>query len=85
MGGWLTAEMPLRAPRNFKKLVLVGAPGIKPPAGEILDMFLIVAREFITAGFLDPATAEEFQAVCPDEPSPDFVEAWETAREEACR
>ena len=85
MGGWLTAEMAAQSPRNFKKLVLVGAPGIKPPAGEILDMFLIVAREFITAGILDPATTEEFQTVCPDEPSPDLVEVWETAREEACR
>ena len=27
----------------------------------------------------------EFQQVCPDEPSAELTEAWEVAREEACR
>ena len=85
LGGWLAAEMAAMCPHQFKKMVLVSPPGIKPPVGEIYDMFLEVAKEFITAGFLDPAKVEEFQQVCPDEPSPEQVEAWEVAREEACR
>ena len=84
LGGWLAAELATMDPSRFKKLVLVSAAGVRPPVGEILDMFLIVSKEFITAGFHDPSSAE-FQKVCPDEPSPELVEMWETAREEACR
>ena len=85
LGGWLAAEMATMCPHQFKKLVLVGPTGIKPPVGEIYDMFLEVAKEFITAGFLDPANNPEFEQVCPVEPSAEQVEAWEVAREEACR
>ena len=85
LGGWIAAEIASMCPHHFKKLVLVGSMGIKPPVGEIYDMFLEVAQEFITAGFLSPDKIEEFQQVCPDEPSPELVEAWATSREEAAR
>jgi len=85
LGGWLAAEMATMSPQHFKRLVLVGAAGIKPPEGEIFDMFLVVGKEFITAGYLDPSNTSEFQLVCPDEPTSDQNEAWEAAREEACR
>ena len=85
MGGWLAAEMAAQCPHHFRKLALVGAPGIRPPVGEIMDMFLMVSKQFITAGFLDPTTVDELEIVCPEEPSPEQVEVWETAREEACR
>ena len=85
LGGWLAAEMAVMNPGMFKKLVLVGPTGVKPPVGEIHDMFLEVAKEFITAGVLDASKVEEFQTVCPDDASTEQVEAWEVAREEACR
>ena len=85
LGGWLAAEMATMCAHQFKKMVLVGAAGVRPPSGEILDMFLVVAKEFITKGYLDPANTPEFQQVCPEEPTPEQVEAWEVAREEACR
>ena len=85
LGGWLAAEMAAQCPQNFKKLALAAPAGILPPTGEILDMFLVVSKEFITVGFADPDNTAEFQTVCPDEPSPEQVELWETAREEACR
>ena len=85
LGGWLAAEMAVMCPGRFKKLVLVGAAGVRPVHGDIFDMFLVVAKEFITNCFLDPAKTPEFQQVCPDEPTPEQVEAWEVAREEACR
>jgi len=85
LGGWLAAEMAAMCPHPFTKLVLVDAPGIRPPSGEIYDMFLAVAKEFITASFLNPGRTEEFLAVCPETPSPEQVEAWEVAKEEACR
>jgi len=85
MGGWLAAEMATMCPHQFKNMVLVGATGIRPPEGEIYDMFLSVAQECIAEGFLDAEKAEEYKKVCPDEPSPELLEAWEVSREEACR
>ena len=48
-------------------------------------MFLVVAKEYITAGYFDAPSIGEYQQVCPDDPMPEQVEAWELAREEACR
>src|SRR6516165_1104222 len=36
-GGWIAAEMATMAPRDFHRLILVGAMGLKPPEGDILD------------------------------------------------
>ena len=85
LGGWLAAEMATQNPQIFKKMALAAPAGILPPTGEILDMFLVVSKEFITAGVHDPEAAPGFEAVCPDEPAAELVEMWETAREEACR
>ena len=85
LGGWLAAEMATMCPAPFKRLVLVGAMGIRPPSGEIYDMFLEVAKEFMRASYFNPANTPEFQKVCPDTPTPEQVETWELAREEACR
>jgi len=85
LGGWLAAEMATMSPQTFKKLILVGPAGIRPPTGEIFDMFLVVAKEFILKGILDPDTTSEFSTICPDEPTPELVERWEVAREEASR
>jgi pimeloyl-ACP methyl ester carboxylesterase len=85
LGGWLAAEMATMCPTQFKKLVLVGAMGIKPPSGQIYDMFLEVAKEFIKTSYLEPAQTPEFSQICPEQPTPEQVEAWEVAREEACR
>ncbi|MCI0438406.1 MAG: alpha/beta hydrolase [Chloroflexi bacterium] len=85
LGGWLAAEMASMCPRQFKKLVLVGAAGVRPPVGDIFDMFLVVAKDYISASILNPAATPEFKAICPDEPTPEQAEAWEVAREQACR
>jgi len=85
LGGWLAAEMASMCPHPFKKLALVAPAGIKPPTGEIFDMFLVIAKEYMTAGVLDPANVPEFQVICPDDATPERIEAWEVAREESCR
>ena len=85
LGGWLAAEMVTMEPDRFKSLVLVGAAGVRPPDGEILDMFLVGAKEYITAGFLEPGSTQEFHELCPEDPTPERIESWEVAREEACR
>ncbi len=85
LGGWLAAEMACQSPQTFNKMVLVSPSGIKPPTGEIFDMFLIVAKEYLETSFLDPGSTPEYPSICPEEPSPEQVELWECAREEACR
>lgn len=84
LGGWLAAEMATMCPQQFKKLVLVSAAGVKPPTGEILDIFQVMAKEYVTASVLDPASTPEYQQICPDEPAPERLDAWEMAREGAC-
>ena len=85
LGGWLAAEMACQSPQSISKMALVAPAGIKPPKGEILDMFLLVAKEYLESSFLDPNTTREFPSICPEEPSPEQVELWECAREEAAR
>ena len=48
-------------PQQFNRLVLVGAMGVRPPVGEIRDMFLVVSREYLRASFTDPASTAEAQ------------------------
>jgi len=85
LGGWLAAEMACQSPQAFGKMTLVAPTGIRPPTGEILDMFLLVAKEYLEASFLDPNSTREFATICPEEASPEQVELWECAREESAR
>ena len=85
LGGWLAAEMAVRCPQQFKKLILVGAAGVRPPEGEIYDIFQVVAKAYIENSILDPSSVPEFQQICPDEPTPEQIEIWESAKESACR
>ena len=50
-GGWIAAEMATMAPQAFHRLVLVGAMGIKPPQGDILDQAIISYLDYARAGF----------------------------------
>jgi pimeloyl-ACP methyl ester carboxylesterase len=85
LGGWLAAEMATMSPQQFSKLIVASAPGIRPPCGEIFDMFLVVAKEYIDRGFVDPANTPEYQELYGAEPTPAQSEIWFNAREESCR
>lgn len=85
LGGWLAAEMATMCPQQLSKLVLVSPPGIKPPSGEIYDMFLVVAKEYLAASVLDPANTPEYQQLWGGEISPERAELLEVAREQASR
>jgi pimeloyl-ACP methyl ester carboxylesterase len=77
-GGWIAAEMATMAPRAFRKLVLVGAMGLKPPVGEIFDQALVNYVEYVRTGFQDQAACDrQFGA----EPDTDQLVAWDLARE----
>ena len=77
-GGWIAAEMATMAPRDFPRLVLVGAMGIKPERGEILDQALVSYVDYVRAGFSDPAGLE--QTFGAELPTP-VLEQWDINRE----
>ena len=87
LGGWLAAGNGVDVSRPDPQTGAGGAgrPEFARPSGEIFDMFLVVPRDYIVAGFLDPEATPEFGEVCPEEPSAELNEAWAVAREEACR
>jgi pimeloyl-ACP methyl ester carboxylesterase len=76
-GGWVAAEMAALAPRDFHRLVLVGAMGVKPPEGDILDQAIISYIDYARAGFHDQAA---FARVFGDV-STDQLVAWDLCRE----
>jgi pimeloyl-ACP methyl ester carboxylesterase len=80
-GGWVAAEMAALAPRDFHRLVLVGAMGVKPPEGEILDQAIISYIDYARAGFHDQAA---FARVFGDV-STDQLVAWDLCREMSFR
>jgi pimeloyl-ACP methyl ester carboxylesterase len=85
LGGWLAAEMAALCPHAFTRLVLIAPPGIKPPEGEIFDMFLVPAQPYIDAGFYRPEQVPEYHALFGGEPSQEERERREVAREQSCR
>jgi pimeloyl-ACP methyl ester carboxylesterase len=80
-GGWIAAEMASQAPADFDRLVLVGAMGLKPPEGDILDQAILSYLDYARAGFHDPAAfASVYGAVSTDQ----LVE-WDLCREMSFR
>jgi pimeloyl-ACP methyl ester carboxylesterase len=81
-GGWIAAEMASMAPSDLSKLVLVGAMGIKPPLGDILDLAITGYIDYARAGFHDQ---KAFDRVYGAEPSGDQLEMWDVCREMSFR
>ncbi|MBV8753183.1 MAG: alpha/beta hydrolase [Hyphomicrobiales bacterium] len=81
-GGWIAAEMASMAPRDLSALVLVGAMGVKPPEGDILDQAIIGYIDYARAGFHDQ---QAFDRVYGTEPSNDQLVAWDICREMSFR
>jgi len=80
-GGWIAAEMAALAPRDFHRLVLVGAMGVKPPEGDIFDQAIVSYIDYARAGFHDQkAFARVFGDV-----STDQLVAWDLCREMSFR
>jgi pimeloyl-ACP methyl ester carboxylesterase len=81
-GGWIAAEMAGMAPADLSRLVLVGAMGIKPPQGDILDLAVTGYVDYARAGFHDQ---KAFDRVYGAEPSIDQLEMWDVCREMSFR
>jgi pimeloyl-ACP methyl ester carboxylesterase len=81
-GGWIAAEMATMAPADLSHLVLVGAMGIKPPQGDILDLAVTGYIDYTRAAFHDQ---KAFDRVYGAEPSVDQLEMWDICREMSFR
>ena len=77
-GGWIAAEMATMGPRAFRRLVLVGAMGIKPERGEIADQALVSYIDYVRQGFVDQAA---FDRIFEAEPPTATLEQWDLNRE----
>jgi pimeloyl-ACP methyl ester carboxylesterase len=81
-GGWIAAEMATFAPVDTPRLVLVGAMGLKPPQGDILDQALVSYIEYVRAGFHDPQCFEQNYGA---PPSTQQLVDWDLCREMSFR
>jgi pimeloyl-ACP methyl ester carboxylesterase len=81
-GGWIAAEMASMAPGDLSHLVLVGAMGVKPPQGDILDLAITGYMDYARAGFHDQ---KAFDKVYGEEPPTDQLEMWDICREMSFR
>jgi pimeloyl-ACP methyl ester carboxylesterase len=80
-GGWVAAEMATHSPAAYRRLVLVGPMGIKPPEGFIMDQAIVSYVDYPQAGFHDPAA---FTRVF-GEVTTDQLEQWDICREMSFR
>jgi len=81
-GGWIAAEMASMAPADLSHLVLVGAMGLKPRQGDILDLAITGYMDYARAGFHDQ---KAFDRVYGAEPPTDQLEMWDICREMSFR
>ena len=81
-GGWVAAEMATMCQRQFERMALVGAVGVQPTEGEIVDQFLVSGHEYVKQCFHDLAKCE---ALYGKDPTPDQLETWEINREMTVR
>ena len=85
LGGWIAAEMAANDPAIFSKIVLVAPAGIRPPEGEIMDMFTLPALIYLRESVLDRSRTPEFDSLYDGGLSPEQYEAFEDARAETAR
>jgi pimeloyl-ACP methyl ester carboxylesterase len=77
-GGWVAAEMASFAPDDLRRLVLVGAAGLKPEGSHILDQVMMDHTDYVRAGFADPAS---FTRIYGEKVTAEQRARWELGRE----
>ncbi|MEW6299376.1 MAG: alpha/beta hydrolase [Thermodesulfobacteriota bacterium] len=85
LGGWIAAEMAACDAAQFRRMVLVAPTGIRPPQGDIMDMFTVTARAYLDASVHNAQDTPEFAKLYGGEQTPEQFEAWEDARAETAR
>lgn len=85
LGGWLAAEIATYNASIFKKMVLVGAAGLKPDKGQTWDYFVNSGRQAFERAFFDPAQSPEYAQYYGRDWTPEEEEQVESNRETAAR
>jgi pimeloyl-ACP methyl ester carboxylesterase len=86
LGGWLAAEMAVANPKQFRRMVLVAPTGVRPPQGEILDLYNYTVRNYLKASVSDSEHNAEFSSLFGGpQDSMEVLEMWEDARTETAR
>jgi len=81
-GGWVAAELAAMWPEGLSHLVLVGAAGILPEQGRILDQVLVSHSEYVRAAFASPGA---YEAVYTSELPDELLLQWDRNREMTAR
>ncbi|MBI3328784.1 MAG: alpha/beta hydrolase [Nitrospinae bacterium] len=85
MGGWLAAEIAAMCSHGLKSLVLVDAAGIKPPVGEIAEIFMISREQAQKLRFYDPGQVPDYETLFNRKLTPEEEEGQWRNREMASR
>ncbi len=85
LGGWIAAEMAVNNAAQFKHLALAAPFGVRPPKGEIRDLFDRPTQHYIENSVFDPVGAPELTKLYANADPAKQYELWEDARAEAAR
>lgn len=77
MGGWLAAEIAVRCRHAFSQLMLVSPIGVRPPVGEIADIFLISPAEVAKIAFYDSESVPGNEKIAGKDLTPEEMWAME--------
>ena len=81
-GGFVAAELAAMNPSRLAALVLVGAAGLQPKEGEILDQMMLSHRKYIEESFRD---ADAYAECFGEEPADELRDLWDFSREMTAR
>ena len=81
-GGYVAAELATMNPSRLGALVLVGAAGLQPRDGEILDQMMLSHRKYIEESF---RSEDAYTAYMGEEPSDEVRNLWDFSREMTAR
>lgn len=85
LGGWAAAELATMSPGSIGRLILAAPVGLKPDAGEILDIFYYPLAKLRELNVYDPATVPEWDELFGKPPTPAEQEIAIRNREMAAR
>lgn len=81
-GGYVAAEIASMNTRDLASLTLVGATGIQPRDGEIMDQMMYSHRQYIEESFRD---RDSYLKHIGEEPSQEMRDLWDHSREMTAR
>ncbi len=81
-GGFVAAEFATMNPGRLSHLVLVGAAGLQPDEGEILDEMMVDFDQYVKAGF---SSESAYVDVFGEKMAPEMKQLWDFSREMTAR